>query len=86
MAASAAQARLTVDHFSVLLRQSVGYGPTDYFQRRRVHHACQLLLNPRPSVTQVALDLGFSDAPHFCRMFKRDKAMTPTDYRRIYQA
>ena len=86
VAASAAGAGPTVDNFAALFRQSTGYGPTDYFQRRRLHHACQVLLNPRPPVTQVALDLGFSDAPHFCRMFKRYKRMTPTEYRRIYQA
>ena len=86
VAGSARGAGLTVDHFSALFRASTGYGPTDYFQRRRVHRSCQLLLNPRPSVTEVAAELGFSDAPHFCRVFKRYKGMTPSDYRAIYRA
>ena len=83
---SARAAGLSVDHFSTLFRSSTGYGPTDYFQRRRVHRSCQLLLNPRPSVTEIAADLGFSDAPHFCRVFKRYKGMTPSEYRHIYNA
>ncbi len=84
VAGSAQASRISVDHFSALFRASTGYGPTDYYQRRRVHRACQLLLNPAPSVTEVAADLGFSDAPHFCRVFKRYKGMTPTQYRDIY--
>jgi len=84
VAESAETADLSVDHFSTLFRSSTGYGPTDYFQRRRVHRACQLLLNPRPSVTEIAADLGYSDAPHFCRMFKRYKGLTPSEYRTIY--
>ncbi len=84
VAASARSASISVDHFSALFRTSTGYGPTDYYQRRRVHRACQLLLNPGPSITAVAADLGFSDAPHFCRVFKRYKGMTPTDYRAVY--
>lgn len=84
VAGSARSSGISVDHFSALFRASTGYGPTDYYQRRRVHRACQLLLNPGPSVTAVAADLGFSDAPHFCRVFKRYKGMTPTDYRDIY--
>jgi len=84
VAASAGDAGLSADHFSALFRASTGYGPTDYFQRRRVHRACQLLLNPRPSVTEIAADLGFSDAPHFCRLFKRYKGMTPSAYRSVY--
>lgn len=84
VAASARTHGISVDHFSALFRSSTGYGPTDYYQRRRVHRACQLLLNPAPSVTEVAADLGFSDAPHFCRVFKRYKGMTPTEYRDVY--
>lgn len=84
VAASARAASVSTDHFSALFRASTGYGPTDYYQRRRIHRACQLLLNPAPSVTEVAGDLGFSDAPHFCRVFKRYKGMTPTQYRHIY--
>ena len=85
VAASARAARISVDHFSAVFRTSTGYGPTDYYQRRRVHRACQLLLNPVPSITEIAAELGFSDAPHFCRVFKRYRTMTPTDYRRLYR-
>lgn len=84
VAGSARSSGISVDHFSALFRASTGYGPTDYYQRRRVHRACQLLLNPAPRVTEVAADLGFSDAPHFCRVFKRYKGMTPSEYRDIY--
>lgn len=84
VAHSARTAGLSVDHFSALFRSSTGYGPTDYFQRRRIHRSCTLLLNPRPSITEIAAELGFSDAPHFCRLFKRYKAMTPSEYRAVY--
>ena len=84
VANSARTAGLSVDHFSALFRSSTGYGPTDYFQRRRVQRSCTLLLNPRPSITEIAAELGFSDAPHFCRLFKRYKAMTPSEYRALY--
>jgi AraC family L-rhamnose operon regulatory protein RhaS len=86
VASGAKAAGISVDHFSALFRASTGYGPTDYFQRRRVHRACQLLLNPRPTITEVAAELGYSDAPHFCRVFKRYKGITPSDYRSIYNA
>ncbi|HZY50457.1 MAG TPA: AraC family transcriptional regulator [Devosia sp.] len=84
VARSAEASGLSVDHFSSLFRSSTGYGPTDYYQRRRVHRACQLLLNPAPSVTEVAAELGYSDAPHFCRVFKRYRGMTPSAYRELY--
>jgi len=84
VASSAEAAGLSVDHFSTLFRSSTGFGPMDYFQRRRIHRSCTLLLNPRPSITEIAADLGYSDAPHFCRLFKRYKGMTPSAYRAVY--
>lgn len=84
VARSAKSAGLSVDHFSALFRSSTGYGPTDFFQRRRIHRSCTLLLNPSPSITEIAAELGYADAPHFCRLFKRYKAMTPSAYRSLY--
>ena len=84
VASSAEAAGLSVDHFSTLFRSSTGFSPMDYFQRRRVHRSCTLLLNPRPSITEIAAELGYSDAPHFCRLFKRYKGMTPSAYRTLY--
>ncbi|NBZ89808.1 AraC family transcriptional regulator [Stagnihabitans tardus] len=82
----ARKAGMTADHFSALFRGQTGYGPMDYFQRRRIHRACQMLLAPRLNVTEVATEMGYSDAPHFCRMFKQHMGMTPTRYRAVYQA
>ena len=79
------KSNMSADHFSSLFKTDTGFAPMDYFQRRRVHRSCQMLLNPRPSITEIAMDLGFSDAPHFCRMFKRYKEMTPSQYRKVYQ-
>ena len=56
----------------------------DYFQRRRIHHACTWLLNPRNSVTDVAVALGFSDAAHFSRLFSRYQRVSPREYRKMY--
>lgn len=85
IADTSAKLGLSADHFCAIFKKTIGYSPNDYFQRRRVHRSCQLLLNSRPTITEIAMDLGYSDAPHFCRMFKRYKDITPTEYRRIYR-
>ncbi|HTN60308.1 MAG TPA: AraC family transcriptional regulator, partial [Devosia sp.] len=84
VAESAEVAELSTDYFANIFRQSTGFSPTEYFQRRRVHRACQLLLDPAPTITSVAADLGYSDAPHFCRFFKRYRGVSPKQYRQIY--
>lgn len=43
--------------------------------------ACALLEAGRLSVTQIAHELGYTDAANFSRAFKRDTGMSPRDWR-----
>ncbi|MCP4643941.1 MAG: AraC family transcriptional regulator [bacterium] len=74
------------DHFARQFKQATGWSPTDYFQNRRVQHASCLLLNSRQSATEVAYALGYFDASHFSRLFKRYRGISPREYRRRYAA
>lgn len=72
------------DHGSRLFRRETGLSPQEYYQRRRVQRACAMLLDAQRSVTELAMELGFSDAAHFSRLFKKYSGLTPRDYRRKY--
>ncbi len=73
------------DHGSRLFRRVTGLSPQEYYQRRRVQRACALLLDAERSVTAVAMELGFADAAHFSRLFKKYATVTPRAYRRKYE-
>jgi AraC family transcriptional regulator, L-rhamnose operon regulatory protein RhaS len=77
---------LSKNYLSNLFRRQIGMSRSDYFQHRRVQKACELLLLPDRTITEVAADLGYSDAPHFCRLFKRHRGMSPRGYRARYLA
>lgn len=76
---------VTADHGSRLFRRATGFAPLEYYQRRRVHHACARLLDPDRSVTEVAMELGYADAAHFSRLFRKYAGLTPRAYRAKYQ-
>jgi AraC family L-rhamnose operon regulatory protein RhaS len=78
------ETHLSRDYLGKLFSAAMGRTLSDYFQLRRVHRACQLLVDPRYSITEIALELGYSDAPHLCRMFKRYRGMSPMAYRSTY--
>lgn len=84
VSAAAERAGLSPDRYAVVFRESVGYPPLEYYQRRRVQRACQLLTHASRSITDIAHSLGYSDAPHFCRMFKTYRGLTPRAYRTTY--
>ncbi len=84
VAEAAENAGLSADRYAVVFRQSVGYPPLEYYQRRRVQRACHLLIDANQSITDIAMSLGYTDSPHFCRMFKAYRGLTPRAYRKTY--
>jgi AraC-like DNA-binding protein len=72
------------DYFSSIFKESTGWSPMSYFQRRRVQIAGSYLLNLRRSVTEIAHELGYCDAAHFSHLFRQYQGITPTQYRAIY--
>ncbi|MFM8321161.1 MAG: helix-turn-helix domain-containing protein, partial [Chloroflexota bacterium] len=63
-------------------RQELGITPVDYLNRYRVKRACALLEAGAPSITEVALAVGFSDASYFNRVFRQELGVSPGAYQR----
>lgn len=71
-------------HFTRLFHQFTNITFYKYLNQKRVAFAQELLLNPELSVTEVALQCGFSNLSSFIRMFKMIKFCTPTEFRNMY--
>ena len=56
--------------------------PIDYLNYYRIESAAEELSASYKSVTDIALSCGFNDLSYFNRLFKRQKNMTPTAYRK----
>jgi AraC-like DNA-binding protein len=66
--------------FSRRFHRALGMTFQEYLLRYRVRQACQLLLRPRVSVTEVGYSVGFNDASYFTRIFKRYMKMLPSQF------
>ncbi|MDL2301658.1 AraC family transcriptional regulator [Lachnospiraceae bacterium OttesenSCG-928-D06] len=73
-------------HFSRMFKQSSGYSFYDYLCYRRIKSAEFLLLKPELSITEIALQSGFTSLSTFNRTFKRFKNCTPSEYRKLYDS
>lgn len=71
-------------HFTRLFKQYTNTTFYKYLTQKRIEHAEQLLIDPDLSITEVALNSGFSNQSAFIRMFKMMKSCTPTEYRNMY--
>ena len=86
LARIAGEAGLSPRHAGRLFHASVGTSLGRHYQRRRVHLACNLLVDPARTITEVAHELGYADGPHFTRCFRAEKGVSPRAYRKTYLA
>ena len=71
-------------HFSRLFKNFTGFSFYKYLNKKRIEHAEKLLIDPCLSITEVALQSGFSSLSAFIRMFKLIKDCTPTEFRNLH--
>ena len=82
----AAQTGLSVPHFNVLFRATLGVPVHRYVVQRRVERAKALLLEDRRSASQIALDVGFAHQSHMTQWMRRLLGVTPRDITRAGRA
>lgn len=81
---AAAIAGFSKFHFSRLFKQFTGQSYYNYLNERRVKAAEALLLSPHMSVTDVAMQSGFTSIATFNRVFRQAKDCTPSEYKNYY--
>ncbi|MEJ5202979.1 MAG: helix-turn-helix transcriptional regulator, partial [Anaerolineales bacterium] len=62
-------------------RQEFGITPLTYLRRYRIKQACDLLQTTDLTITQIALNVGFSDSAHFTHTFIREMGLSPRAFR-----
>lgn len=81
----AAVAGFSKFHFSRTFKQLSGSNFYEYLCHRRIKSSENLLMQPGLSISQIALQSGFSSVSTFNRTFKKMKGCTPTQYRGMFQ-
>jgi AraC-like DNA-binding protein len=81
LATLAAAVHLSPKHFARLFKRVTGVPPMTYLQALRVSRARAVLAETDRPVAAIASDLGFADAAHLSRAFRRAYGTTPRDFR-----
>ena len=71
-------------HFTRLFKQFTNVSFYKYLNQKRIATAEKLLADPQNSITDAALNSGFTSLSSFIRMFKIVKGCTPTEFRSMY--
>ena len=76
---------LHISHSSLChrLKAELGCTPGELVTRRKLEYAESLLLDRRElSVTDIGLEVGFSDTSYFIKLFKASRGVTPNQLRK----
>ncbi len=77
----AQEARLSMHHFSRLLKNTLGLTPHKLIVQHRILRARDILLKGEMNVAEVALAVGFCDQSHLDRHFQLTFGCTPSSIR-----
>jgi AraC-like DNA-binding protein len=77
-----AVARRSPAHFSRAFKLTFGEPPHAYVVKRRLEKACHLMMTTPASLSEIALNAGFSDQAHLCRLFRHAFGQSPASWRR----
>jgi AraC family transcriptional regulator len=77
----ASSAGLTRMHFAAQFRAATGLRPHEYFLRRRIERAQEMLAETGKSLVDIALSVGFQTQSHFTSVFKRYAGQPPRAWR-----
>ena len=76
-------AGMNPQYFCRAFKEVTMQSPMDYVIYYRLEHAARLLSATDMSVMDVALECGFNDCSYFIRVFKKQKNVTPNQYRKL---
>ncbi|XBS71713.1 AraC family transcriptional regulator [Acerihabitans sp. KWT182] len=79
----AQECRLSRAHFARNFKNTTGTSAYAWLQKRRIAKAQELLAGGMQSLTQIALECGFTDQSHFCRVFKCMIGTPPGSWQRM---
>jgi AraC-like DNA-binding protein len=77
--------RLSPSHFCRAFRRSTNDSPHCFVMRRRIARSQELMTTTRARLANIALDCGFADQAHFCRVYRKLEGEAPGIWRKMRQ-
>lgn len=74
--------RLTTANFLRSFRETTGKTPLIFFKELRMEEARALVEKTKMNLTEIAVELGFSDGAHFSNTFRKHWGGSPSSFRR----
>lgn len=78
----AAEVGMNRSAFCSYFKRCKGITFFEFLSAYRIDTACEMLMTTSLSISEICYAVGFNDVPHFNRIFKRMKHMSPREYKK----
>lgn len=69
-------------HLCRFFKKNLGISLITYLNTIKIRNACRMIKEGCTNLTEVAMQCGFNSPSYFCKVFKKEIGISPTDYRR----
>ncbi len=73
----------SLSRFKSKFKEEVGLTPANYITFKKLEYAKHLLRTTELTVTQIALDAGFSSSNYFSTVLRNQSSYSPSEFRRV---
>lgn len=75
---------LSPNHLCKVFKEATGRTISEYVQKIRLENACRLLSETSKTIPAIAAEIGYKDESYLRKLFKKEKGVTPSQYRSIH--
>ena len=72
-------------HLCRFFRKNLGIPLVAYLNTIKITQACTMMKQGCSNMTQIAMECGFNSSSYFCKVFKKERGISPTEYRKKHR-
>ncbi len=76
----------SLSRYKVKFKETMGITPAEYINLQKIENAKRQLADTNISITDIAINLGFSSVSYFSSVFKKYVSSTPQHYRKNHSS
>lgn len=69
-------------HLCRIFNKNLGIPLITYLNTIKIREACEMIRAGKLNLTEIAMRCGFNSSSYFCKVFKSEKGLSPTEYKK----
>ena len=72
-------------HLCRIFNKNLGIPLVTYLNTIKIREACKMIRAGGHNLTDIAMQCGFNSSSYFCKVFKSEKGVSPTEYKKRHR-